>query len=367
MVERDMTTICHAQRLSDDQLLEQVRRLAAAERHATAQLIAHLAEVDDRRLYLGQGYSSMFTYCTQALHLSEHAAYHRIEAARLARRCPDVLTFVQDGRVTLTAACLLAPVLTADNAAVLLTRATHKTKREVELILAELSPKPDVVATLRKLPAASVPAAVTPAPVAEPSPSLPHVEGATRTVASPASNPATLAPLSPERFRLQLTISREAHDALRRVQGLARHSVPNGDPAVLFERAIRLLLEHLERQRCGSVRRPRAAAPDAEHTRHVPAAVRRAVWERDGDQCAFVGQDGRCHERAFLELHHVVPYADGGQTSVANLQLRCRAHNAYEAEEWFGPLCVRESAGATSSVWTESGVDLSRDRGIGDQ
>ena len=363
MVERDMTTICHAQRLSDDQLLEQVRRLAAAERHATAQLIAHLAEVDDRRLYLGQGYSSMFTYCTQALHLSEHAAYHRIEAARLARRCPDVLPFVEDGRVTLTAACLLAPVLTADNAPGLLARATHKTKREVELILAELSPKPDVVPTLRKLPPATMPTAVKPAPAIEPLPSLPPVEGATRTAPSHASKPAIMAPLSPERFRLQLTISREAHDALRRVQDLARHSIPDGDPAVLFERAIQLLLEHLERQRCGTVRRPRAPAPDAEHTRHVPAAVRRAVWQRDGDQCAFVGQDGRCRERAFLEVHHVVPYSDGGRTSVANLQLRCRAHNAYEAEEWFGALRARVGGSRKLGLaWTELGVDLSRDR-----
>jgi hypothetical protein len=75
------------------------------------------------------------------------------------------------------------------------------------------------------------------------------------------------------------------------------------------------------------------------------------VWARDANQCAFVGAEGRCQERAFLELHHVVPFADGGATSVENLQLRCRAHNAYEAAEWFGPMCVRESSGE----WTRSG------------
>jgi 5-methylcytosine-specific restriction endonuclease McrA len=78
----------------------------------------------------------------------------------------------------------------------------------------------------------------------------------------------------------------------------------------------------------------------------VPAAVRRAVWSRDEGRCAFVGADGRCDERGFLEIHHVVPFADGGPTSVANLQLRCRSHNACEAERWFGPLIVRESPGA---------------------
>ena len=74
----------------------------------------------------------------------------------------------------------------------------------------------------------------------------------------------------------------------------------------------------------------------------MPAAVKREVWRRDEGRCAFVGAAGRCAERGFLELHHVVAFAEGGTTDVANLQLRCRAHNAYEAEQWFGPLAVRE-------------------------
>jgi hypothetical protein len=351
-----MTTLSLAQKLSDNQLLEQVRRFAAMERNATAQLIAHLDEVDGRRLYLGQGYSSMFSYCTQALHLSEHAAYTRIEAARLARRCPEVLPLLEDGRVTLTTVCLLSSVLTSENAAMLLARATHKRKREVELLVAEFAPKPDVGASLRKLPTPSAPRGLErPTVVRAPSPTV-FVESAERPVQVPmASKPAVLAPLTPERFRLQLTISREAHDALRRVQDLARRSVANGDPAILFEKAIRLLLEHLERQRCGFARHPRARMTPATHSRHVPAAIRRAVWARDAQQCAFVGTDGRCQERAFLELHHVVPFADGGATSVENLQLRCRAHNAYEATEWFGPLYARESQGE----WTRSKTELS--------
>ena len=74
--------------LSDPALLHEVKRLAACEREATAALVASLAELDARRLYLGEGCASLFAYCTQILHLSEHAAYHRIEAARASRRCP---------------------------------------------------------------------------------------------------------------------------------------------------------------------------------------------------------------------------------------------------------------------------------------
>ena len=77
--------------LSNRDLLAQLKRLAQSERDATAALIAALAEVDARRLYLGEGCSSLFTYCTQVLHLSEHAAYGRIEAARAARNHPMVL------------------------------------------------------------------------------------------------------------------------------------------------------------------------------------------------------------------------------------------------------------------------------------
>lgn len=84
-------------------------------------------------------------------------------------------------------------------------------------------------------------------------------------------------------------------------------------------------------------------AASASGSRHVPASVKRKVWTRDGGQCAFVGTNGRCVERGFLEYHHVVPYAAGGQTTVENLELRCRAHNAYESELFFGPMIAREA------------------------
>src|SRR6266566_954869 len=89
--------------LTNDELLLEVKALVRHERSATAHLIASLAELDARRLYLSEGFRSMFTYCTQALHLSEHAAYGRIEAARVARKWPVVLDLLSDGSITLTA------------------------------------------------------------------------------------------------------------------------------------------------------------------------------------------------------------------------------------------------------------------------
>ncbi|HLG56229.1 MAG TPA: hypothetical protein VI485_12920 [Vicinamibacterales bacterium] len=118
--------------LSDRDLIAAVHHLAAGERGPTARLVASLAELDARRLYLGKGCSSLFTYCTQALHLSEHAAYGRIEAARAARRYPVLLERLEAGDMTLTAIGLLAPHLTLDNHQHLIDISRHKSKREID-------------------------------------------------------------------------------------------------------------------------------------------------------------------------------------------------------------------------------------------
>jgi hypothetical protein len=154
--------------------------------------------------------------------------------------------------------------------------------------------------------------------------------------------------LAPERYKLQFTISRETHEKLRRVQALGRHLIPSGDPAEIFDRALTLLLQDLERRRCAAVTSPRAARETAGRSRHIPASVRRAVWRRDEGRCAYIGREGRCTERGFLEYHHVQPYAAGGVATTANIELRCRAHNAYEASLFFG----RECAGAVEHPTT---------------
>ena len=346
--------------LTDEQLIFEVKALAGREREATARLIASLAELDARRLYLGEGFRSLFTYCTECLHLSEHAAYGRIEAARAARQWPVILELLSDGSITLTTVCLLAAHLTAGNHRGLLEAAKHKSKREVESQVAALVPLPAVLSCVRKLPATrptaapalalSPTATPTPADVADlqMSPAAVGNELSPALVESrpsaPIPRPAVVTPLSPERYKVQLTISRDTHDKLRRVQDLLRHAIPDGDPAVIFDRAISLLLNDLERKKVSHTSRPRPASQAKPGSRHVPAAVKREVWKRDGGRCAFVGSSGQCAERGQLEFHHVIPFADGGPTASENLQLRCRAHNAYEAETHFGPLLFRETS-----------------------
>ena len=138
--------------MEDRPLLEAAKRLASDERRATAVLLRALMEIDSRRLYLGEGYASMFSYCTQVLRLAEGAAYNRIEAARAARSYPVILELFERSAVTLTTVRLLAPHLTVENHLTLLEAAKHKTKREIEELVVSLKPKQDAPVVMRKLP-----------------------------------------------------------------------------------------------------------------------------------------------------------------------------------------------------------------------
>jgi 5-methylcytosine-specific restriction endonuclease McrA len=330
------------QDLSNAQLLVEVQRLARSERCATAALVRALAELDERRLYLAEGFSSLFGYCTQVLHLSEHAAYGRIEAARCVRKFPIVLGLLEEGAVTLTTITLLAPHLTQANHMRVLDLARNKSKRDVECIVAELRPAPDLPPTIRKLPSPELAGATHSARLNVEVPPATTEQGV--GVVTAAAHRPIIAPLAPERFRVQVTVSRETHDKLRRAQDLLRHAIPSGDPAEVIDRALSLLIERLERDKCASTSTPRAprSTEAVAGSRHIPAAIRREVWMRDDGRCAFMGSRGRCAERGFLEFHHVVPFAAGGAADTQNIELRCRAHNNFEAQLFFGAAPVKE-------------------------
>ncbi len=342
----DSNILSAVAQLSNTELLARVKHFAEGEREATASLIAHLAELDVRRLYLGEGCSSLFTYCTQVLHLSEHAAYGRIEAARAVRRFPILLERLAEGSVTLTTVGLLAAHLTPENHRDLLDMARHQSKRQVEALVARLRPQPPVPSSIRKLRTvshASASATALPGAAASPQPT-----GETQALASPRrpspafapppARPAVVAPLAPQRYKVQFTASAETYEKLTRAQALLRHQIPDGDLGTIVDRALTVLLQDLAKKKLAATDRPRGSRGTASGSRHIPAAVRRAVWLRDGGRCAFVSHSGRrCTERGFLECHHVTPHAAGGEPTADNIQLRCRAHNGYEAELYFGP------------------------------
>ena len=319
----------------------------------------------------------MFAYCTEVLHLSEAEAYLRIAAARASREHPLLLTMLADGRLHLTAIAKLGPHLTLENREALLERAAHRTRREIEELVAELSPRPDAPAVMRKLPdrwtattspllrlgpaevslglrpegGASVDRQLRPDGVGDREPELRSDEvaaaglgllppGATALPASPRARPAVVEPLAPGRYRVQFTASAELHDKLERLRALMRSSVPDGDLGAIVEQAVTEKLQRLEARRFARTQAPRKTLSQSETfptTRQIPAAVKRAVHERDGGRCRYEDEQGRrCTARQGLEFHHRRPFGHGGDHSVANISLACKCHNAYLAEVDYG-------------------------------
>jgi hypothetical protein len=354
-------------RLSDRELEAEVARLAGCEREATASLIAHLAELYGRRLHERAGFSSLFTYCTDVLQLSEHEAYDRMRAAKVARRCPAVLTLLVSGRVNLTTVRLLAPHLTRKNQEEFFSAASGKSKRQVQELLARRYPKADVASSVRKLPSSNGAPVPTPTPTPRPTPIAAPAGGASveaaltagrdegaMTAASPAATSAgeaatrapipgpprpVVLPLAPDRYRFTFTANAEMCEKLQLAQDLLRHAIPGGDPAQVFARALDALIEALVKQKFAVTNRPGISRGQADDSRNIPAEVKSGAFIRDRGRCAFVGTHGRRRgERAFVEFHHLVPYAVGGRPTVDNIELRCRAHNRYEAEQFYGPI-----------------------------
>jgi hypothetical protein len=211
-----------ASALSDHDLLARVGVLAGKERDASVELVAHLAALDARpAVFAAAGHGSLFTYCTEVLRLSEDATCNRIQAARACRDFPMILDLLASGAMSLTSVRILRPHLTPENHEAVLARACGRSRREIETLIAELAPRPDVPSSVRKLPTA------TPAPtLASPQPAPP--------ISSPPPPITTRRPIiettSPERYRVQFTIGKEGHDKLRRLQALLRREIPDGDP-----------------------------------------------------------------------------------------------------------------------------------------
>jgi len=393
-----MTSATGLRRVSDRELLHQVHGLVQAGNEAAANLVAHLGELDVRKLYLSAACSSLFDFCTRRLGLSEPAAYTRIASARAARRFPAVLELLSTGRLHLSGLCALAPHLTQSNHEQLLGFACGQSLKSVKALVAERCPRDDIPDRIRKLPncsramgaprTAPSPAGQSasgppvnperearvqvvggPTEAVMPAAAVSGEEGRRNTAVGavslqrpcasedrrqpapePVRQPAQprpdqrVEPLAQARYRVQFTASAELRDQIRKAQELLSHAVPNGDLAIIFERALRLLISEQERRRLGACA-PSTAVRSGQETkahpalrsRHIPAAVRRLVWKRDGGQCTFVDAQGRrCAERRFLEFEHRTPYAEGGPPTVENVCLLCRAHNRAAAERRYG-------------------------------
>lgn len=320
--------------VSNEALEASLGKLLGAGARLEARVVAHLAEVDARRLHLLVGCSSLYDYCRKRLGLSDYEAFVRIAAARVARKYPAVFGMLDRRELHLTAVCEVRDFLTSANHQALLGEVSGKTKLQIREILAHHFPTADLPASVKKLPA--------------------------------------LDPLAAGRYRLQLTLNTEQKEKLERARDLLSHANTGGDLAFVIERALDVLLARLEQRRFGRADTPKTsetpaanseqtdevkapevradrdatranrvegqhAASETRRRKHIANEVRRRVVARDGVRCAFVGDGGRrCEARAFLQFHHRQAWARGGHDGTENLELLCHAHNRLRAEQDFG-------------------------------
>ncbi len=336
----------------DDDLLRQLSQLVGQARGVETDVVAHIGEMELRRLYAREACSSMFEYCRRVLGLRENEAYLRITVARAARENPVLLDMLRDGRLHLSGIARLAPHLTRQNSDAVLKRASGMSYREIRELVCELEPKPDVAPTIWKLPCRSSSTSVASAQLGA------HRVESSRLNSEKGPGPARLPllePLAPDRHLVRFTASTELRERLERLKALMRSSVPDGDLARIIDIAVTEKLERVEAKRFAKTKSPRKDLAEIDTTpssRHIPAPVRRAVHDRDGGRCAYRDKRGRrCAKRHDLEFHHKEPFARGGDHSPGNLTLMCKAHNTLLAEQDYGKdVMARFRASASRSA-----------------
>ena len=331
--------------------------LLRRERAALADFLVALADFDRRRLWVDLGHSSLFYFLHRELGLSKGAAFYRKTAAELIQKYPEVVEPLRDGKLCLTSVVELAKVITPENRADVLPRFFQLSKSEAKEVVAairpaEAAPHREVVTALRApavAPAlalasptergvdpaqsgfpdepnrANAQAALAPPPVAPPSPPAPP----------PAPPTVTDEPLTADLSRLHVTVSRSFLRKLEAARDALSHSKPGASAQEILEAGLDLLLErHAKRK--GLVKKPRKEPPPAK-PEHVPAHVRRAVWERDGGRCQWpLEGGGTCGSTHQVELDHVTPRGRGGPSTIGNTRCLCRFHNDLAARQAYG-------------------------------
>lgn len=298
--------------LPEKELMARVLSACQEERRLVAEIVVYLIEVDRRRLDLRAACSSLFDYCTRHLGMSGGAAHRRINAVRLVKRYPFLLPKLASGELHLCGLLILRDHFTDANAEELAAAASGLSEAKLHELVAARAPRPPVPERL--------------APVAEQA-SLP-------APAQPPARQSRTAPLSSTTYALQLTMTAGTHAKLRRAQDMMRHRQPDGNLAVVLDRALDALLVQLERELLAKTQRPRGSKGP---TKGISRATRREVFARDGQQCTYRSETGeRCPAMAFLELDHEDAQARGGSHDAANLRVLCQAHNHLHAEDDFG-------------------------------
>ena len=376
---------------------QELKKLVGEELSIVTTFLQRLMEFNRAKLHEKLGYASLWSFCRSGLGLCESTAGRRIKAITVIERFPAAVDFLRDGRLCVTRLLLLSDALTAENAASLLERASHKSLKEIELVAATANPLPAPSARIQKFPTKPEPAPADPvlafdAPVpAQPDPTPPQPASPVpepdpseeSTVArAPLPSPrrrSTVRPTSAQEYSARLPVSREWVQKLELAKKLGSHVVPTGDPVTILELALDLFIEKHGKRRGAIAPKPRAkkktepkVAAAAEESgaskeaspkkkERFTAEDRRTLWNRDGAHCVWPIDGGDvCGSEWQLEADHVEAKARGGASEPGSARLLCRPHNDQHARETFGEAFMQEKKRAprvVSGVASSSGGD----------
>jgi len=267
--------------IQDEQLLIDCKEQVLIEKKATSKVLEYLNEIDKRRLWVKEGYGSLFDFCMRYLGYSEGEASRRIQAARLTQRVESVKPLLEKGKVSLTSLTLLSPILTKENAEMILPQVIGKPIREVERVIHQHFPE----RALKK-----------------------------------------------ETFEVEL--DEELKSLLERAKQIASEKNSN----LLLKKVLKAYVrEKTPRKTLGKIPGKPHAPSTSRHTRKIAASTSAKVKASAGYQCEYRSPKGiRCSQTAHLEIDHIRPYALGGSSKdLSNLRTLCKVHNLFFARMVF--------------------------------
>ena len=312
---------------ADSKLLSLIPVRVKTEREATAAVLELLAEIDSRKLYLKEGYSSMYSYLTTELSYSEGAAQRRIECARALNITPEAKELLNKGDISLTTLSMVSREITKKNNTEIIKDISGKNKKEVEQIL--FKDKPAGSKTKESITTIKVKAEEeAPAPLF----STPLFDSTNQGFENHHRHDGKVE----ARLKLSFSVPEETQELIDEARQALSGKLPKGASLEdLFVAGLESILnEHKKKAKAlgtGKSRKPK------KRTRHIPNDIRKAVLERDKYQCTYVGENGKaCCSKWNIEVDHIVNFAEGGEHTMENLRVLCRPHNQLLAEQKFG-------------------------------
>jgi 5-methylcytosine-specific restriction endonuclease McrA len=294
--------------INDENLILNLKGLVKNEKALTHRILEYLREVENRKLFLARGYSSLYAFCTEALGYTEQESMIRIQAMRLVKTMPAVESKIKSGEISLSVAAQLQTSFRKEN----------RRRAENGQPMLSFEEKTQTLQLVEKT------------SVRESQKKLAAVFPETRV------KPDRIAPVSESQVRLEFVASKELADKLERLKGLLAHKNFDGNMGKLIELMADLALEKLTPKTPDfDIPQQRAQTVKSKSSRYISVQAKRSVWHQAQGRCQFKDPVTlkKCDSNHGLQYDHIHAFSKGGPSTSNNLQLLCAAHNGFKGDD----------------------------------